>query len=173
MKTILTIKVKIILSVLISLFYISATSAIEPPKKGVTPPKDFEQLKQNIAKSYGEGYYAKKMSLREALKDKIAKGEISAKSLVADTVFALVLLGKYSDSSPIYSETDFQQKLFDGPNPNGTITDFYKEISYNQMYFTGNCKGWYQVPGTLASYVGTNNGLGTQKVSAENPFLNK
>ena len=90
------------------------------------------------------------MSLRKALKDRIAKGEISAKSLVADTVFALVLLGKYSDSSPIYSETDLQQKLFDGPNPNGTITDFYKEISYNQMYFTGNCKGWYQVPGTLA-----------------------
>src|SRR5664280_2879412 len=162
MKKQLTMKFKVLLPLFISLIYISATTAIEPPRKGVTPPKDFEQLKQNIAQSYGEGYYAQKMSLKKALRERIAKGEISEKSLVADTVFAVALLGQYSNSTPTYSEQDFQKKLFDGPNPFGTITDFYKEISYNQMYFTGNCKGWYQVPGTLESYVGTNNGLGTQ-----------
>jgi immune inhibitor A len=159
MKNRATIKIKYILLLLIVLFYLPAASAIEPPKKGVTPPKDFEQLKQNIAKDYNQGYYAQKMSLREALKERIASGEISAKSLVADTVRALAILGRYSDSSPKYSPQDFQSKLFDGPNPTGTITEFYKEISYNQMYFTGNCRGWYQVPGTLNSYVGTDNGL--------------
>ena len=162
MKRQLTIKLKTLLPVLLSLIYVYTASAIEPPRKGITPPKDFEQLKQNIAQSYGDGYYAKKMSLRKALRERIAKGEISEKSLVSDTVSALFLLGKYSNSSPIYSDQDFQKKLFDGPNPTGTITDFYKETSYNQMYFTGSSKGWYQVPGTLESYVGTNSGLGTQ-----------
>lgn len=162
MKRKFTMKLKVLLPLFISLLYVSAATAIEPPRKGVTPPKDFEQLKQNIAQSYSEGYYAQKMSLRKALKERIASGEISEQSLVADTVLALALLGQYSNSSPKYSATDFQHKLFDGPNPTGTITDFYKEISYNQMYFTGNCKGWYQVPGTLESYVGTNTGLGTQ-----------
>jgi immune inhibitor A len=161
MKRNLTLKLNFLLPLFISILYVAVASAIEPPRKGVTPPKDFEQLKQNIAQSYGEGYYAQKMSLRKALKERIASGEISEKSLVADTVFALALLGQYSNSSPKYSATDFQQKLFDGPNPTGTITDFYREISYNQMYFTGNCKGWYQVPGTLESYVGpgTDHGL--------------
>jgi len=162
MKRELTMKFKVLLPLFISLLYMTAATAIEPPRKGVTPPKDFEQLKQNIAQSYGQGYYAQKMSLRKALKERIASGEISEKSLVADTVFALALLGQYSNSTPTYSEQDFQKKLFDGPNPTGTMTDFYKEISYNQMYMTGNCNGWYQVPGTLESYVGTNNGLGTQ-----------
>jgi M6 family metalloprotease-like protein len=155
-------KFKVLLPLFISFLYVTAATAIEPPRKGVTPPKDFEQLKQNIAQSYDQGYYAQKMSLRKALKERIASGEISEKSLVADTVFALALLGQYSNSTPTYSEQDFQKKLFDGPNPTGTMTDFYKEISYSQMYMTGNCKGWYQVPGTLESYVGTNNGLGTQ-----------
>jgi M6 family metalloprotease-like protein len=162
MKGKIFLRLKFMLPVLITLLYISATTATEPPRKGVTIPKDFEQLKQNIAQSYGEGYYAQKMSLRKALRDRIAKGEISEQSLVADTVFALVLLGKYSNSTPKFSAQNFQEKLFDGPNPTGTMTQFYKEISYDQMFFTGNCKGWYQVPGTLESYVGTNNGLGTQ-----------
>jgi immune inhibitor A len=162
MKNKLLIKIKILLPLFIPLFYIQTATAIEPPRKGIAPPKDFEQLKYNIAQSYSEGYYAQKMSLRKALKERIAKGEISEQSLVADTVFALALLGKYSNSSPIYSDQDFQKKLFDGPNPTGTMTDYYKEISYNQMYFTGNCEGWFQVPETMESYVGTNSGLGTQ-----------
>ncbi len=162
MKRSLTIKLNFLLPLFLSLLYVSAATGIEPPRKGVTPPKDFEQLKQNIAQSYGEGYYAQKMSLRKALKERIAKGEISEQSLVADTILALTLLGQYSNSSPIYSDQDFQKKLFDGPNPTGTMTDYYKEISYNQTYVTGNCKGWYQVPGTQSSYVGSNSGLGTQ-----------
>jgi hypothetical protein len=113
MKSEITIRIKIILFLFISLLYISNATAIEPPKKGIVPPKDFEQLKQNISKSYGEGYYAQKMSLRKALRDRIASGEISEQSLVADTAYALALLGQYSNSTPKYSATDFQQKLFD------------------------------------------------------------
>jgi immune inhibitor A len=162
MNSDITKKLRIIPLLFISLLYISKAAAIEPPKKGVIPPKDFEQLKENISKSYSEGYYAQKMSLRQALRNRIANGEISVQSLVADTAYALALLGQYSNSTPKYSATDFQKKLFDGPNPTGTMTQFYKEISYGQLDFTGNCQGWYQVPGTLESYVGTNNGLGTQ-----------
>ena len=113
MKRSLTIKLNFLLPLFLSLLYVSAATGIEPPRKGVTPPKDFEQLKQNIAQSYGEGYYAQKMSLRKALKERIAKGEISEQSLVADTILALTLLGQYSNSSPIYSDQDFQKKLFD------------------------------------------------------------
>jgi len=163
MKTKLTINIKFMLPLLLSMLYVFTATAIEPPRKGVTPPKDFKQIQQNIAQSYDQGYYAQKMSLRKALKERIARGEISAKNLVADTVFALALLGKYSNSSPIYTDQDFQKNLFDGPNPTGTMTDFYKEISYNQMYMTGNCKGWYQVPGTLEYYVGTDYGTGSGK----------
>ncbi len=157
------LQINLFLTLAISFLSIQSLSAIEPPKKGVKLPNNFEQLKQNIEQSYGQGYYAQKMDLRRLLRDRIASGEISVKSLVADTVHALCLLGKYSDSSPKFAPQDLQTKLFDGPNPTGTMTQFYKEISYNQMYFTGSCKGWYQVPGNMASYVGSDNGLGSNE----------
>lgn len=114
---------------------------------------------EEVQKSYSEGYYAKKFEERRILREKVNAGLLPKSALVSDTVFALTLLGRYADSNPRYSREQFQQKLFDGPNPTGTITDYYREISYQQLYFSGYCTNWYQVPGTMASYVGSDNGL--------------
>ncbi|MBI2417706.1 MAG: immune inhibitor A, partial [Ignavibacteriales bacterium] len=135
--------------------------AIVPPVTGVKTPVWFEQNKSIIQSSYSSGYYAEKFSARKLFAEKIERGELKNTKLVSDTVFALTLLGNYANSTNKYSASDFQTKLFDGPNPTGTITQYYKEISYNQLHFTGTVKGWFSVPGTMASYVGSNNGLGT------------
>lgn len=129
--------------------------AIVPPAKGVKTPEGFEHYKQVISESYNKGYFAEKFT-----KQAFAKEGIKNVDAVDDTVFALTLLGYYSDATFKYTPSDFQQKIFDGPNPTGTVTDYYREISYNQMYFTGKVKGWFQVPATMSSYVGSNNGLG-------------
>lgn len=152
---------KNIFTFLFSLLLFINSYSIIPPKKGVTPPANFSELKQNIEKDYKSGFYARKMEARQLLREKIKNGSLSKSALNTDTVFALTLLGKYSDSEPMYSTIDFQQKLFDGPNPTGTLKDFYNEISYGQMYMSGKCIGWYPVPGTMASYVGSNTGLGS------------
>ena len=130
------------------------TQAIIPPKKGVIPPVNFDKRKAEISKSYKTGYYAQKFAGR------YKAAQLNNKAVVVnDTVYALTLLGTFSDLNEHYSSQQLQTKLYDGPNPTGTITDYYREISYGKMYMPGSCKGWFKLNNTLASYVGSNHGL--------------
>lgn len=131
-----------------------------PPKKGVRTPPGFKELLSVIQKDYGHGYYAQKFRERKQLREEVVKGLMPASILQQDTAFALTLMGQYSDLASHYPAVQMQQHLFDGPNPTGTIKDYYSQISYDQLYFDGHCEGWYTVPGTLESYVGDNSGLG-------------
>ncbi|MFN4111989.1 MAG: immune inhibitor A domain-containing protein, partial [Ignavibacteria bacterium] len=145
--------------VLFFFIYTSSLFSITAPKYGQNMPEHVKSFFNKVQSSYSEGYYSQKFEERRYLREKISKGLLPQSVLTVDTVFALTLLGRYSDSNPRYTREQFQQKLFDGPNPTGTITDYYREVSYNQLIFTGYCSNWYQVPGTMASYVGNDNGL--------------
>jgi M6 family metalloprotease-like protein len=142
------------LLVLLCFIAFNETSAIIPPKKGVTPPADFAKRKSEISKSYKTGYYATMFAERNKAAQLGNKGTIAK-----DTVYALTLLGTFSDLNEHYTAQSLQTKLYDGPNPTGTITDYYREISYGKMYMPGSCKGWFKLNNTLASYVGSNHGL--------------
>lgn len=133
-----------------------------PPKDGIKPPSHFWEFQRMVQTQYSEGYYAQKFRDREHIREQIANGLLPELTLEQDTVFALTLLGQYSNLPATYSQQDFQNLLFDGNSPTGTITDYYSEISYNQLHFTGTSAGWYNMPRTLQEYVGNNNGLGTQ-----------
>ncbi len=133
--------------------------AIEPPKKGVALPPNFQELKKEIEKSYPEGYFAEKFKARAKLREEMTKGLIPRGVITKDTVRVLVLMGQYSDATTLYPAASFQTHLFDGPNATGTITQYYEETSYNQLHVIGTCKGWTPVAGTMNSYVGTTKGL--------------
>ncbi len=149
------------LSILVIFFLFLAYNLypISSPKQGIQTPKHVSEFFSKVQHSYSEGYFAKKFEERRILQEQISQGLLPRSYLTTDTVFALVLLGRYADSSPRYTRVQFQQRLFDGPNPTGTVTDYFKEVSYNQLYFTGYCSNWYAVPGTMSSYVGSDNGL--------------
>ncbi|NWF50400.1 MAG: M6 family metalloprotease domain-containing protein, partial [Ignavibacteriaceae bacterium] len=136
--------------------------AIIPPKDGKKPPQHVIDFHKMMQKEYSKGYWAERMNARKKLAENIAAGLYPKSALTTDTVFALTLLGRYSNLGPKYSQQKFQSQLFSGPNPTGTVTDYYSEVSYGQMLFTGDCKGWFPVPGTLEQYTGTNNGLGPE-----------
>jgi len=150
------------LILILSLAIVSNLFSITSPKPGLKMPEHVKKFFVDVQQTYSEGYFAKKFEERRILREKISKGLYPQSLLISDTVKALTLLGRYADSNPHYSREQFQQKLFDGPNPTGTITDYYREISYNQLYFTGYCTNWFQVPGTMQSYVGSDNGLSAQ-----------
>lgn len=147
------------LTFLIIVLLSSTVFSMNSPRQGQKMPDNVKAFFNFIQKSYNEGYYAKRFEQRRLIREKISMGLLPQSALISDTVFALTLLGRYSDSNPRYTREQFQQKLFDGPNPTGTITNYYSEISYNQLYFTGYCSNWYKVPGTMASYVGNDYGL--------------
>ena len=140
-------------------FYIYATI---PPKTGIKPPQHFIEFQQLVQSQHSEGYYAEKFRQRKELREQISNGLMTEQVLGQDTVFALTLLGQYSNLAAGYSQQQFQDLLFDGNSPTGTITDYYSEVSYDQLLFTGTCSGWYNMPRTLEEYTGTNNGLGLQ-----------
>ena len=146
--------------IVISIFFCSTSLAIIPPKKGVTPPPAFFDFHKMVQHSYKGGFYAEKFQSRKEIREKISAGISGKTDLANDTVYALTLMGQYSNLSGHYTQQQMQSLLFDGPNPTGTITDYYSQVSYNQLLFTGNCEGWYNVPGTLEQYEGGNSGLG-------------
>ncbi len=155
-------KITFSITLLSAFLYLTLSFAQVSPKKGVIPPAYFWEFQKMIQSEYSNGYYADKFRERKEIREQIAQGLVPESALAEDTVYALTLMGQYTNLSGFYTEQDFQSHLYDGPNPTGTVTDYYTEVSYNQLYFTGDAKGWYNMPRTLEEYEGGNNGLGPQ-----------
>jgi hypothetical protein len=61
---------------------------------------------------------------------------------VADTFRVPVLPAYYSDQAAVpYSAALMQTQLF-GANPTGNVTQYYHEVSYNQLTVTGDVYAW-------------------------------
>ena len=133
-------------------FYAALSFAQISPKMGVKPPADFWEFHQMIQSEYSNGYYAEKFRERKQIREQISQGLLSESVLVTDTVFALTLMGQFTDLAGFYTQPQFQAQLYDGPNPTGTVTDYYTEVSYNQLYFNGDAQGWYNVLGDIQNY---------------------
>jgi M6 family metalloprotease-like protein len=123
--------------------------ATAPPVTGSVP----EHLRSQLAKiqsEYSTGYWAERFAQRTEM---LNKGLLDMTAAIVDTVNAPVLMGRYSNSVGVHSAQVFQQLLFDGPNPTGTMTDYYLENSYGKLYMTGNCYGWFLTPRSFDYYV--------------------
>ncbi|WP_135664228.1 M6 family metalloprotease domain-containing protein [Halorhabdus rudnickae] len=74
----------------------------------------------------------------------------------------------FTDTSPTYSQTNFQNLLF-GTDPSiasgpGSLSDYYSEVSYGQLSVTGNVVGWVTADKTH-DYYGRNSGRMDANVS--------
>jgi M6 family metalloprotease-like protein len=169
-------KINIMVTYLLTFLWVSASFAQVSPKKGVKPPADFTKYQQLIQSEYSKGYYADKFSERKQIREQISQGLLPESALVVDTVFALTLMGQFTDLPGFYTQEQFQAQLYDGPNPTGTVTDYYTEVSYDQLYFTGDAKGWYNVLGGIQNYSpGSSSGgpkFVVELIQASDPTLN-
>ena len=145
-------KITFSITLLLTVFFITPNFAQVSPKKGVTPPPNFAEFQQILQSEYSKGYYAEKFRERTQIREQISQGLLPESALVTDTVFALTLMGQFTDLAGFYTQQQLQAKLYDGPNPTGTVTDYYTEVSYDQLYFTGDAQGWYNVLGDVQSY---------------------
>lgn len=139
----------------------AALMATIPPGRNVVMSDQLKRQAAAIRTEYGQGYWSNRLSERRMLREQLAsRGLSKTNALPTDTVYMPVLLGSYSDASPTFAPAAIQQLLFDGPNPSGTVTQFYTENSYGQLYLTGASLGWYNLPRGFNYYVhdgGTNN----------------
>lgn len=78
----------------------------------------------------------------------------------------LVLLVDFSDKAATQTKKHYEDMLFStGIYSGGSLADFYKEASYNQLTITGDVfgqgvtVGWYRAPSPSTYYAGNNYGL--------------
>jgi M6 family metalloprotease-like protein len=169
-------EISFILTLSLVIFFTAFSLAQVSPKKGVLPPADFWELQQLVQSEYSNGYYANKFRERKQIREQISQGLLPESALVTDTVFALTLMGQFTDLSGFYTQQQFQAQLYDGPNATGTVTEYYSEVSYDQLYFTGDAQGWYNVLGPIQNYSpGSSSGgpkFVVELIQASDPTLN-
>lgn len=132
----------------------STLLAIVPPARNGSIPDHLKSHMEAIRQEYAQGYWFERAEERRLARSAAAAGdERSPVQLTTDTVFAPILLGQYSNSTARFSPLAFQQMLFDGPNPSGTVTQYYWENSFGQLYFSGRAEGWFTAPRDFEYYV--------------------
>jgi len=131
-----------ILLFLFSIF--SFASGINPPQTGRFPDGFWEKMKnQNIGLEYGDPGWMRKISERKQNYSRNAQLNFNVP----------VLLGQYSDVSTTYfTSADFQNLLFDN-NSDGSMKEYYNEISYGNFLVDGVTDGWYQSSLTMVEAV--------------------
>ena len=90
----------------------------------------------------------------------------SSGSLLVDTAKILVILVDFSDhlytgQSFAATPANMDSILFSDKNPTGSLTDYYRENSYGNFVVAGSVTDWLRMPSTYSTYVGINNGLGS------------
>ncbi len=145
--------ISVLLLFLTLLFLPTSTFSIIPPRPG--SEAQFPLTPSEI-RTRGIGQPGP-VPQRFIVKDQFGKERLK----VEDVYLVPVLLGEYSNSTGTYPAEDFQALLFDGPNPTGTMTEYYEEISYGAFSLDGTVYGWYAVAESSSFYESSNNGLGT------------
>lgn len=80
--------------------------------------------------------------------------------VVSGTFLIPVILVRYSNvAANPYPVGTLQAVLFDGPNPTGTLTNYYTDVSYGNITATGTVFDWTPLPNNDTFYEGTSNGL--------------
>lgn len=88
-----------------------------------------------------------------------------------DTFHVVCILVDFNDNEAdthSFSREHFEEMLFSqGEYRTGSLRDYYRENSYNQINITGDVAGWYRMPNDYAYYVAGQNGFGEYPRNAQ------
>ncbi len=116
---------------------VSEASAVAPPRDGSFPPGFRQAESRDRTPFRGDPGWVRKMARR---RETLGKAAIFPPA--GDTFFVPVLLGRYSDVPGVHTRQQVQELLF-GSNPTGSLTEYYREVSYGQFSITGAVHGWF------------------------------
>jgi hypothetical protein len=142
---------KILWTILCACFISAHLFATSSPKKGVKPPAGFAEEIKKMQGEYASGFWAQEIARKRAMRQS-SMGMVSAALPLTDTVRIPIMAGRFQDLASHYTRQQLQTQLYDGPTATGTITDYYTENSYGQMYVTGSVAEWNTVPRAVSYY---------------------
>ncbi|MDH3215894.1 MAG: M6 family metalloprotease domain-containing protein [Candidatus Krumholzibacteria bacterium] len=151
-----------------------AHSQIVPPKPGVDMPQAYydQVAKDKKAFQFDRAWIGKAQRAKLAREAYLAQprepgvsfsslpAAVRQKIAVTGTIEVPVIMIKYADTpTDPYPASSLQAQLFDGPNPTGTMTELYTEMSYGNVTLTGTVYGWVQASQDDLYYEGGAQGL--------------
>jgi M6 family metalloprotease-like protein len=128
--------------------------------------QDIEVAARVLARTLPQGYFDRIDDDHSVFQLKggwIAKAELaSAMNEAVTGEFPLLVVPAYfADSSePTVSQAELQRVLFDGPNPAGTLSEFYAVSSRGMFTIRGHVSPWVRTSITAAQVRGNSFGLG-------------
>jgi len=137
-------------------------SGTQPPRPGQSWPASYRQWTQSNRQVLSTRAYVPLVNRIRANRDAVRRGVMTSAAAAQAGGTAVtgsrsipVLLSKFSNTgADPYPNANLQRELFDGPWPTGTMTDYYKEISYNKFTVTGTVFPWKQLPQPDTFYEG-------------------
>ena len=147
------------------LFAAGVATAFTPPRDGGPLPDTYFRTKAKDARAYtaGHAWATKAAQLRAEREAQFAQPGVESfqaqTSALTGTLRVVVLPGYFSNEVAVpYTAATMQQQLFTS-NATGTITDYYDEVSYDQLTVTGDVYSWAKVSKTANLYYGSCNGV--------------
>lgn len=140
--------------------------AFAPPRDGGPLPQAYFDAKAKDRRAFTapHGWVQKAQRLRSERAAYLAgHGNLQsfgAESFAVEDTFRAVVLPVYysNQASAPTLDTTLQTQLF-GANATGSITDYYHEVSYDQLTVTGDVYPWTHLASTGATYAGSCNGV--------------
>ena len=156
-----------------------------PPREGTKWPKSYVDRRKAFTPGVPPAFTYKRALLNvtrriQANRKRMMQGALTEAAAAAapgglsvtGTRRIPVLLSRFSNTAAApFPEADLQKELFDGPWPTGTMTDFYKEISYGTFTVTGTVSPWQGLPKADTVYEGGANCNGICGSSKVGDFL--
>lgn len=140
--------------------------AFTPPRDGGRLPDSYFEAKSKNPRAYTiqRGWVQKANRLRAQREDFMVRHSEAQpfelqRFALDDTLRVAVLPGYFSNDAVVpVSAASLQAQLFTA-NATGTITDYYHEVSYDQLTLTGNVFPWAKVSKQGSYYYGSCNGV--------------
>lgn len=158
----------VLLASVLMLLQAGVAIATIPPRPGVQWPNSyqehFQKARADLQRSRGLIPWVQRVRANRAAVQAgsmTVEGAQAAGGLVISGSRSIpVLPAKFNNTSADpYPPANLQKELFDGPWPTGTMTSYYREISYGRFTVTGTVAPWKKLSNNDTFYEAGCNGL--------------
>ena len=141
-------------------------SCVPSSLRATEPPQDDGQVSSDDTPDPSENYVTRRGFTNLTRNAAVNRSDFKARRITIEDVHAKggiavkghktipVIMVKFSDTkTDAYPVANLEKELF-GSHPSGTMSDFYKEISYGNLTVTGTVTPWFRVSNPAAFYNG-------------------
>lgn len=131
-----------------ALLLIALGAYLLPLKARATLPPRQGEFPTEITAAFKAGLFEQPVTRRRHAEETLGPDAANVTSLTQGSWNLPVLLVSFTDQPPQYDPSLFQTLIFDtlGVNPDGSMAEYYDEVSRGALQLRGDVYGWYPLP---------------------------